>query len=188
MLTLDHLLIDQGVLDARFACDVARCKGACCTLPGGAGAPLRDEEVQLVRDAVDAARPYLSERSLRHLDTHGPVERVGPNWATSCIDDRDCVFVTYANDVAICSIEKAWHAGESTFRKPLSCHLFPIRIANFGGPYVHYEQFDECAPGRELGEKENVLLVESVRDALVRAFGEELTQRMIDATKEGETK
>lgn len=186
MLTLDHLLIDQGVLDARFACDVVRCKGACCTLPGGAGAPLREEEVQLVRDAVTAATPYLTERSLKHIEKHGPVESFGGNWATTCIDDRDCVFVTFEGDVATCSIEKAWHAGESAFRKPLSCHLFPIRIANFGGPYVHYEQFEECAPGRERGERENILLVESVRDALVRAFGEDLTQHLIDEAKKGD--
>lgn len=180
MITLDHLLIDNRVLTQTFSCDVARCKGACCTLPGGAGAPLLPEEVERVQNSVQAAWPYLSDTSRKHLEVHGAVEHAHTGSTTSCINDADCVFVTYDGDVAVCSIEKAWHAGETAFRKPLSCHLFPIRIANFGGPYLHYEQFSECAPGRERGTAEGTLLVESVREALERAVGSDLTQRIID--------
>lgn len=183
MISLDHLLIDNRVLTQTFSCDVARCKGACCTLPGGAGAPLLDHEVELVRQSIPAALPYLSDRSRHHLDSQGAVEQGPTGWSTTCIDDADCVFVTYDGDndsnVAVCSIEKAWHAGTSSFRKPLSCHLFPIRIANFGGPYLYYEHFSECAPGRERGKAEGTLLVESVREALDRAVGPELAQRIV---------
>jgi len=188
MISLDHLLLDAGVFEARFACDVARCKGACCTLPGGAGAPLQQGEVEEVQRAISAADPYLSERSREHLALHGAVERTPNGWATSCIDDRDCVFVVYDGDVATCAIEKAWHAGTSSFRKPLSCHLFPIRIADFGGPYVHYEQFSECAPGRERGEREGIRLLDAVQDALARAFGRETTDKIMEYARSIEHK
>lgn len=179
MISLDHLLLDNRVLTQEFACDVARCKGACCTLPGGAGAPLLAEEVEHVQRAVSAAEPYLSERSREYIRLYGATEEVFGGWATRCIDDADCVFVTYEGDVATCAIEKAWHNGETSFRKPVSCHLFPIRVANFGGPYVHYEQFSECKPGRERGAREGILLVDSVKEALERAFGADVTHRLI---------
>lgn len=184
VISLDHLLIDEVVLTARFACDVAKCKGACCTLPGGAGAPVLDTEVEALTKASDSARKYMSEKSIQYLDEHGPLEGRAGDWSTTCIDDKDCVFVVYENNIAVCSIEKAWHAGESEFRKPISCHLFPLRVADFGGPYVHYEQFAECAPGREFGEKNNISLLESAHDSLVRAYGEEIVEKLDALAKE----
>lgn len=185
MISLDHLLIDEAVLTASFSCDLAACKGACCTLPGGAGAPLLDSEVDDIRGAVAAAWPYLSERSRNQLQTDGPLEGFSGSYEVGVIDNKDCVFVRYEGDVATCSIERAWHNGESTFRKPLSCHLFPIRVATFGGPYLHYQVFEECDPGRALGAKQRIPLVESVKDALVRAYGVELYER-IAALSRGE--
>lgn len=179
MISLDYLLIDEAVLGARFSCDVHRCKGACCTLPGGAGAPVLDSEVDFIRNAQAAAEKYLSEKSKRVLRELGPVEGHAGDWTTVCIDDKDCVFAAYENEVAVCTLEKAWHAGESPFRKPLSCHLFPIRIADFGGPYIFYEQFAECKPGRQLGERNNIKLLEAVREALIRAVGEDMYNKII---------
>lgn len=181
MISLEHLLLDQGVLDAKFSCDIALCKGACCTMPGGAGAPVRDEEVDLVRGAVKATLPYLDESSRRVIEDRGPVEKIDGKWATTCIDDKDCVFVRYEGDIATCTIEKAWHNKEVDFRKPLSCHLFPIRIADFGGPYVHYEEFDECEGGRNKGKADGVLLVDAVGAALDRAFGNGIAQKIRQA-------
>lgn len=184
MITLDTLLIEEAVLTSTFACDLQRCKGACCTMPGGAGAPLADAEVGPVIEAIPHAWPYLSERSRTYIEQHGVIDGHEGDHATRCIDDQDCVFVTYDGDVATCAIEKAWHAGTSTFRKPLSCHLFPIRVANFGGPYLHYEKFDECEPGRALGKHLGIPLVESLKDALTRAFGPEMYEAMASAARE----
>ncbi len=178
MISLDHLLLDEAVLTASFSCDLAACKGACCTLPGGSGAPLLDSEVDDVRGAVAAAWPYLSDKSRAQLEAEGPLEGFSGSYEVGVIDNKDCVFVRYEGDVATCAIERAWHNGESTFRKPLSCHLFPIRVATFGGPYLHYQVFEECEPGRVLGAKLRRPLVESVKDALVRAYGVELYERI----------
>lgn len=178
MISIDHLLLDERVLTTRFACDVAACKGACCTLPGGHGAPVLDSEVEHIRDAVTTALPYLSERSKQMIANKGPIEGHEGAYSTRCIDDADCVFVFYENDIAKCAMERAFHNGEHAFQKPISCHLFPIRVANFGGPYLHYDEFEECEPGRKLGAKLDMPLVEAVKDALIRAYGIDTYERI----------
>ncbi|MCX6141357.1 MAG: DUF3109 family protein [Candidatus Kapabacteria bacterium] len=183
MILLDDLLIQEQVLTATFACDLQRCKGACCTLSGGAGAPLLENEVKPLRLAVDTALPYLDERSRKWLADNDPVEGHHGDRSVGCIDDAACVFVYYDNTVAKCALERAFHNGESAFRKPISCHLFPIRVANFGGPYLHYEQIEECEPGREHGARLGVPLVDALKDALTRAYGERTYERMSAAAR-----
>lgn len=179
MILLDDLLLQEQVLTAHFACDLQRCKGACCTMSGGAGAPLLESEIADLRSAVSAALPYLPERSRVWLAEHDPVEGSRDDYSVACLDDADCVFVYYEGAVAKCGIERAYHNGQTAFRKPISCHLFPIRVAQFGGPYLHYEMIAECEPGRANGEARNVLLVESLREPLVRAFGEHAYARIL---------
>ena len=153
-------------------------------MPGGAGAPVLDSEIGALSKASGPARKYMSDDSIKHLDEFGVIEGRAGDWSTSCIDDKDCVFVVYENDIAVCSIEKAWHAGESEFRKPISCHLFPLRVADFGGPYVHYEQFTECEPGRAFGKEHNISLLESSREGFVRAYGQELYDKLLVLAEE----
>lgn len=183
MILLDHLLLNEQVLSTHFSCDLKGCKGACCTLKGGAGAPLLEEEVEQIRRVVEPVMKYLPVTSQELLREQDPVEGPRGDRSVVCIDDADCAFVYYDGDVAKCAIEKAYFAGEVEFRKPLSCHLFPIRVANFGGPYLHYEVIDECEPGRALGEQLGRPLVESLRDALVRAYGPEMYDRILAASR-----
>lgn len=142
-----------------------------------------EEEVEQIRAVVDPVRKYLPNRSLELLEHQDPVEGPFGDRSVACIDDADCVFVYYDADVAKCAIEKAYFAGEVEYRKPLSCHLFPIRVANFGGPYLHYEVIDECEPGRALGEQLGRPLVESLRDALIRAYGQPMYERILAASR-----
>lgn len=186
MILLDQLLIQEQVLSTHFACDLKSCKGACCTMSGGAGAPLLESEVSLIRDVVPAVINYLPARSRELLANQDPVEGPEGDRSVACIDDADCVFVYYEDSVAKCAIEKAYFNAEVEFRKPLSCHLFPIRVANFGGPYLHYEMIDECEPGRALGQALGRPLVESLRDALVRAYGEQMYERIVASAQAGE--
>ncbi len=183
MIVLDHLLLNEQVLSTHFSCDLKGCKGACCTLKGGAGAPLLEEEVEQIRRVTEPVKKYLPSRSQELLQEHDPVEGPLGDRSVACVDDADCVFVYYDGDVAKCAIEKAYFAGEVEFRKPLSCHLFPIRVANFGGPYLHYEVIDECEPGRALGEQMGRPLVESLHDALVRAYGPAMYERILSASR-----
>lgn len=173
MLLIDDILIDQDVVTSSFSCDLEKCKGACCTFPGDSGAPLLEHEIDQIKKAAPFAKEYLSKRSLEILDKNGFHEIVDDELATVCIDKKDCVFVFYEGDVAKCALEKAYFDGKTDFRKPISCHLFPIRVGKFGGDKLYYEKFDECKPGRKKGKSEKVKLLDSVKDALIRAYGED---------------
>lgn len=173
MFVIDNILVDEQLLETQFLCDLGSCHGACCTMKGGAGAPLLEEEVQMIRDAVVPASKYLSTRSLKMLAKEKPVVGQKGDYTTLCIDDADCVFVFYEDGAAKCAIERAFFNGETTFRKPISCHLFPARVADFGGPYIYYEEIPECRPALENGKKTGVRAFEMLKESLVRAFGEE---------------
>jgi len=179
MFIIGEAVIEESVARARFACDLQHCKGACCTLPGGRGAPLDDEEVIELEKAFPVVKKYLSEKSLQVIKQYGIFEGVPGSFATSCVDDRDCVFVLYDGDVARCSLEKAFLAGEITWRKPLSCHLFPIRIAPGNGERVRYEKITECAAGRANGEKNDIRLYDYLKEPLTRKFGLEWYGRFV---------
>jgi len=174
MLAILDIIADEALATAKFACDLGACQGACCTTPGGRGAPLEEAEVDAINASIPAALPYLSERNRKVIATRGAVEGSRGDYATRCIDDRDCVFVYFDGGVAKCAIERAYFNGEAEFRKPLSCHLFPIRISNvFGTDYLRYEQIEECRPAVANGTKKGILLYQFLKDALVRAYGEE---------------
>ena len=100
------------------------------------------------------------------------------------VDNRDCVFVYRdSQDVALCAIEKAFYAGEVDFIKPLSCHLFPIRISDFGGPVLRYEEYDECKPALENGENKNITIMNFCETSLKRSFGEEWFDKLKEYTE-----
>lgn len=173
MILIDNILIDQDIAETSFSCDLEQCKGACCTFPGDSGAPVLEEEIQKIHSAGQIAKRFLSNRSLKILDSVGPIQKESDEFTTTTIDGKDCVFVFYDGDIAKCALEKAYFEGLTDFRKPISCHLFPIRVGKFGGDKLYYEQFDECAPGRKKGKKDKIKLIDSVKDALIRAYGEE---------------
>ncbi len=174
MFVIGQAAIEDDVATENFACDLPRCKGACCTIPGGRGAPLQDHEKTAVESALPAARKYLSEEHLRSIEQGGVVEGDPGNYSTQCIDGRQCVFVFFEEGVARCSIEKAYIAGETPFRKPLSCHLFPIRVSRISGSadLLRYERLAECRPGIARGNAEKIPLSRFLKDAFVRAYGE----------------
>ncbi len=170
MFIIGEATIEEPVAYERFSCDLEKCKGACCTLSGGRGAPLEDHEVLELKKAFPFAKKYLSEQHLRAIEVNGMSEGYPGNYATSCIDDKDCVFVYYEHGIARCSVEKAYLNGETAWRKPLSCHLFPVRISN---GTVRYEKISECVPAVRRGKEENVPMYDFLKEPLVRRFGQQ---------------
>lgn len=168
---LPLVIIDERVNTTRFACDLGQCKGACCTLKGGVGAPVTLEEIASINGALKATLPYLSDRSRKIILEEGFVDDEFD--ALRCIEERDCVFVFYEGDVAKCSLEKAFFDRKTSFRKPISCHLFPIRRTTGMYDHLRVEYFPECESGYKKGEAENIPLLTSAKDALIRAYGEE---------------
>ncbi len=179
MYKIDEILIDEDVLTSYFSCDLRKCEGACCTFPGEYGAPLKDEEIEEINNSVEAAKEYLSERSLKILGRDGFYEGEKGKLNTVCIDKKDCVFVFYDGQIALCALEKAYFEGKSKFRKPISCHLFPIRVGNYNSKYIYYERIEECDPAIEKGCRERIKLADSLKEALERAYGDEWTEKFI---------
>jgi hypothetical protein len=180
MFTILEAVADQALATTKFACDLGACKGACCTMPGGRGAPLADGEVEQIIAAIPAALPYLPERNRSVIAARGAVEGAPGDYATVCIDHRDCVFVYYEGEVAKCGIERAFFNGETDFRKPISCHLFPIRVNDlFDGVYLRYEKIDECRPALVNGREKGIPLYKFLKDALTRAFGAEFYAELV---------
>jgi hypothetical protein len=178
MIPIDNILIDESIITTQFLCNTKKCKGACCTFKGGSGAPVLDSEVDIIHASVEKAWQYLPARAQQEITRHGAVAGESGNYSMQCIDDADCVFVYYDGDVAKCAIEKAHFAGESEFRKPLSCHLFPIRVADFHGPYLYYDVFSECRSALPHGKETGVYMYEMLRPALERGYGKEWTEKL----------
>ena len=179
MFAVDDILISDEVPSARFACNLAACHGACC-VQGKSGAPLEPEERQVLERLLPAVEDRLRPEARAVIEAHGVWEEVGrEEYATACVEDAACVFVTYDGPVARCAIQQA-HAegrlenvpGAADFPKPLSCHLFPLRIARYGEQDVlNYEQIGLCAPARTRGNRQGLALADFARAPLVRKYG-----------------
>lgn len=172
MVVIGEAVIDDAITRASFRCDLAACRGACCCIAGGRGAPLDDPEVREVYRVLPVVTSYLSERSRRALAAAGPVEGRPGDYATTCIDERECVFVVIEDGIAACAFERAFRDGATDWPKPVSCHLFPIRIRRGHPAVLRYEEIEECESGRSRGLREQLPLADFLREPLVRRFGE----------------
>ena len=172
MFAIGEVVVEDDVRDAPFCCDLKRCKGACCCIEGGRGAPLEDDEILEIEKAYPFAKQYLKKESIDIVEASGMYEGSPGSFATTCIDRRECAFVFFEDGIAQCSFERAYEAGKTDWRKPISCHLFPIRIRQFGKDFIRYEQIDECNAGREFGITHDVKLQDFLKEPLIRKYGE----------------
>ena len=183
MILIDRILLTEDVITERFACDVAKCRGACCTFPSDLGAPLFDEEIADLQKCLPHLSEYLPAKSLKIIKSKGVAQGTPGNYSTTIINNADCVFVYYEGDIARCAIERAFLDGKIKYRKPISCHLFPIRINKYGGSYLYYQEFKECIYALEKGQEKDIPLYEWVKDALIRAYGKEWYVKLLGYIK-----
>jgi len=183
MFVIGEAVIDDTVGHVSFYCDLRVCKGACCCISGGRGAPLEDEEVREIENAYPIVKQYLSEKSIQTIETSGLVDGRPGDHATMCVDQQECVFVYFDdNGIAKCSVERAWQEGKNSWRKPISCHLFPIRVNTLGRDFLRYVEIEECAGGRTRGRDEKVRLVEFLKEPLIRRYGEAWYNEFLEAS------
>lgn len=173
MFVIGEAVIDETVGNASFCCDLNACRGACCCIEGVRGAPLEDDEVLEIKKAFHVVRHYLGEENISEIERSGMYEGRPGDFATTSVNGRECVFVYFDHGTAKCSFERAYNEGKLDWRKPLSCHLFPIRIKSSRPDVIRYERIQECSGGEKRGELENVKLVNFLREALTRKYGEE---------------
>lgn len=184
MFLIGDTLVSLDILEKDFCCDLDTCHGCCC-VEGDAGAPITDEECQLVEqilpvllpDMTKQAREVVQEQGISYLDPSG--ERV-----TSIVNNKDCVFArTDKNGWCYCLIEKAYNAGKIPFKKPISCHLYPIRVSQLPSGTrltdsptprftLNYHRWDICHCARVLGKKEHLKVYQFLKEPLIRRFGQ----------------
>ena len=176
MIAIDNILVSDEVVEEQFVCDLAKCKGGCC-VDGDAGAPLHKSELKEINGVYDAVLPYLSEESKQELERQGKyVYDKEFGWVTPTINSSICVYgIRDSKGIVKCGIEQAYNDGKVSWKKPISCHLYPIRTQksrNGKTEYVNYEpREDLCQPGCLLGKKLKVPTYVFLKDALIRKYG-----------------
>ncbi|MFR9526471.1 MAG: DUF3109 family protein [Rikenellaceae bacterium] len=175
MIEIEDKIVSMDLLQEYFACDIAQCKGICC-VEGNAGAPLEIEEVDLLEHEYEAYKPYMTSEGIESVERQGfmAIDDDG-DYTTPLVNDAECAFAYSENGVTLCAIEKAWRAGETQFMKPISCHLYPIRLINFanGGVGLNYHRWSVCRSACNNGAKLQIPVYKSLREPIVRRFGEE---------------
>ncbi|MCS6989857.1 MAG: DUF3109 family protein [Chloroherpetonaceae bacterium] len=181
MVVIDGVIVGDDVFEAEFRCDLARCKGACCVV-GELGAPVSSEEVRIIESILDAVKPYLPEANRKAIERQGVCETHFGELFLATVEGRECAFATIdENGVATCNLERAYLDGKTTFRKPLSCHLFPIRVRKrLGMDALVYMRIDECEAGRRCGAKEKIKLGDFLAPALERKYGKQWLAAFLD--------
>jgi Fe-S-cluster containining protein len=181
---IDKVIVNAEVFTTPFHCDLKQCNGACCTLESEFGAPLSDEEIVKIETILTEALEYLPELNRSVIRSNGFYQRKHGQLLTRSIGNKDCVFVYYSDGVALCAIEKAYFDGRINFRKPLSCHLFPIRVSQFAGDVLRYERFEHCDPALELGKAMNITISQFCKESLERAYGPGWYEQLEKTAKE----
>lgn len=183
MIQIDDILIGREIAKTYFACNLKKCKGACCTLDSEYGAPLMNEELGQIENVLEIVKDYLPEKHRQEIETKGFYESKDNELMTRSINNKSCVFVFFENDVAKCGLEKAYLDGKTDFRKPISCHLFPIRISDFGGDILRFEKFEECSPALKKGEEEKINLIDFLKEPLIRKYGNNWYTKLKEITE-----
>ncbi|MFZ4436730.1 MAG: DUF3109 family protein [Flavobacterium psychrophilum] len=172
MFQLGKTIVSEDILSKDFVCNLSACKGACC-VDGDAGAPLSKEETAILESIYPQIKPFLRPEGIAAIEAQG-------SWAigtegeleTPLIDNRDCAYVIYDGPTALCGIEQAYNQGVVSWKKPVSCHLYPIRVKDFTEfAAVNYDKWDICSDACELGKELQVPVYKFVKEALIRRFG-----------------
>jgi hypothetical protein len=176
MIAIDNVLISDDVIEAKFVCDLHKCKGGCCE-DGDSGAPLEKEEKKLLQENFDVIKPYLTKEGLREIERQGQfVYDREFGWVTPTVDGAICAY-GYRDQQGIikCAIEQACNDGKTSWKKPISCHLYPIKISKRKEyTNVNYEPRDVlCKPACALGKKLKLPVYQFLKEAIVRKFGGE---------------
>lgn len=186
MIIIDKTLVSDELFTEQFVCDLAACKGACC-VEGSSGAPLEDEELQILEDIYEEVKPYMRKEGIASIKKHGfyVVDQDG-DFTTPLVNNLECAYVNFDdNGIAKCAIEQAHRDGKVEWAKPLSCHLYPIRIKALKDfDALNYHKWHICEPACACGSKMKVPVFRFCKSSLVRKYGQEYYEMLEAAYKE----
>lgn len=175
MFQLGKTIVSEDVLDRDFVCNLTACKGACC-IDGEAGAPLEKEEIRILQDIYPKVKPFLRKEGIKAIEAQGTsITNDFGHYETPLIDGADCAYVIFGkNGTALCGIEEAYNQGEIDWKKPVSCHLYPIRVRDYSEfSAVNYHRWEICDDACTLGKELQVPVYKFVKEALIRKFGKD---------------
>ena len=180
MLQIQDTIVSLDVLEEYFVCDFAVCKGICC-VEGDVGAPIEKSEIACLEKALPAVWDDLSLEAKKVIEKQGLVYHdADGEFVISIVDGADCIFTYYdENGCCRCAIEKAFREGKIDFCKPVSCHLYPVRIVQYNGfRAVNYHRWKVCEAAVALGKKQRVKVFQFLKEPLIRKFGEEWYEQL----------
>lgn len=174
MFQLGKTIVSEDILEKEFVCNLSACKGACC-VDGDAGAPLSLEETKILETIYPKVKPFLRKQGIEAIETQGTwIKGTDGDLETPLIDNKDCAYVIFDGVTALCGIEQAYNQGIIDWKKPVSCHLYPIRVKDFSDfAAVNYDKWDICDDACSLGKEFEVPVYKFVKEALIRRFGED---------------
>lgn len=185
MLQIQDTILSLDILTEHFCCDLKKCKGYCC-VHGDSGAPLEEHEVALLKQNYAAIKPYMRPEGIQAIENQGITVIDSDNdIVTPLVEKKECAFVIFEDEIATCAIEKAFFDKKSTFRKPVSCHLYPIRAKKYDKfTGLNYDRWDICKHAIRLGKEKNSKVFEFTEEALKVKFGEEWVKELHIAAEE----
>ena len=174
MIAIDNVLVSDKVVEAQFVCDLLKCKGGCCE-DGDAGAPLEKDELDRINEVYEAVKPYLTPAGIKEIEAKGRYQYDREfGWVTPTIEGKMCAY-GYKDSKGIikCGIEQAYYDGKISWKKPISCHLYPIKIGHTKeGDVMNYEPRQSlCRPGCVNGAKLDVPVYVFLKEAIIRKYG-----------------
>jgi len=174
MIQIGDKIVSRELFDNHFICHLEKCEGNCC-VHGDSGAPLEAKEADFLQDNIGKIKPYMRPEGIRAVEEKGTwmVDGDGDQ-VTPLVGKEECAYVVFENGIAKCGIENAFVAGKIEFQKPVSCHLYPIRVSSLNNAIaLNYHRWAVCEPARILGKKEGVPVFRFLKDSIIRIYGEE---------------
>jgi hypothetical protein len=187
LVEIQNKIISTEVFEKKFVCDLASCKGACC-VEGDAGAPLTREETAILKNEFELYKPYMRPEGIQAIEQQGTSYSFMNEELTTLVNNKECAYAYFEeNGTAKCAIEKANSEGKTEFKKPVSCHLYPIRVKEFKEvTALNYDVWDICSPACACGSELNVAVYKFLKEPLIRAFGSEFYSEMEEVGREME--
>lgn len=172
MIQINDKIISSDIFFENFACNLAICHGICC-VDGDSGAPLENKEIKIIEEIFDKIKKYLPTKNLQEIQKKGLFEIDSDgDCVTPCINNNECVYLLKENNIHLCAFEKAFRKNEINFIKPISCHLYPIKLTEYKDfTAVNYQKRKICKSGQILGKSKNIKIFEFLEEPLIRKFG-----------------
>lgn len=187
MIQIEDKLISEEIFSEEFVCNLSKCKGICC-VEGDAGAPLDKEEAQILENIYDKIKPYLTPQGIEAIEKQGKweIDPTDGEYVTPLINNAECAYVTYdERGYTKCAIEKAYEDGVIDWQKPISCHLYPIRVTEYSSfTALNYHEWEVCSDACTLGKELQVPVYKFLKTPLIRKYGESFYSELSDAAEE----